>query len=97
MKVAIGYAWVFERAVVFGSVSDLLSTYNKRKRKKFGSFVGVVKAVIPVDPFHVLYVYLKHTPEFLQRQKIRVQRRKLHIKKGELKKIAKITPFLVED
>lgn len=94
MKMVIGYAWVFDNAVVFGDFSDLLSVTAGRGRRKFGELIGVVKGLIPQDPYHVIYFYYKHSKAYLQRQKLRKLRRKLGIKRTELRYLQPLTKFL---
>ena len=48
MMLAVGYAWVFERGVVYAlTVSDVVSV-KPNNRKNFGKVLGVVKGIIPV-------------------------------------------------
>jgi hypothetical protein len=54
----VGYAWFFEKTVIYGSVQDMLSVLRSRTAKnKHGQFVGIVKCLIPTDPYYVLYEY----------------------------------------
>lgn len=71
-RVLVGYAWFFERIVVYGSFSHVTSLFrSKRMRTKAGKFLGVVKGLIPADPFRVLYEYHKHTKGFKKRAWLR--------------------------
>ena len=59
----IGYAWVFENIVVYGNPMEL----GKRMKSQLGEFLGVIKAVMPYDPYKVLYERLKHKKSWLKR------------------------------
>ncbi|MEM3579225.1 MAG: hypothetical protein QXL54_03255 [Candidatus Bathyarchaeia archaeon] len=63
MKCKVGYVWVFENIVVYGNPLQL----GKRIRQQLGDFLGVVKGVIPDDPYYLLYERLKHTRSWKQR------------------------------
>ena len=96
MHVTIGYAFVFENTVMFGqSIQDLLSaTRTKRTRRKHGEYVGTVKGLIPVDPYHVIYFYHKHTEAFKKRQRLRKFLRRHHITKIHMNQQNRIDKFL---
>lgn len=92
MSCVVGVAWVFEKGVVYGSPSDLLSTLRSRTAKsRFGEFIGVVKGLIPIDPYYVLYEYLQDSPSFLLRQRIRRHNKKLGITRLERRGQQKLT------
>jgi hypothetical protein len=59
----IGYAWVFENIVVYGNPLEL----GTRIKSQLGEFIGVIKGVIPTDPYFVLYERLKHTRSWRKR------------------------------
>jgi hypothetical protein len=66
----VGYAFVFENIVVYAK------TFRETLRllvgkKKFGTFLGAVKAVVPYDEYFVLYEYLKDSKKFRERQRER--------------------------
>lgn len=94
LKGEVGHAFVFDNAVVFGGISDLITVTRGRGRRKFGEFLGAVKGVVPVDPYRVLYTYLKDTPAFRRRQAERRLRRRLKIKRTELRKIRSIAEWI---
>jgi len=64
LKAAVGYAWVFENIVVYGSSPLEL---GKRLKSQLGEFLGVVKCLMPYDPYRVLYERLKHTEAWKKR------------------------------
>lgn len=94
LKYKVGHAWIYDNLVIYGDFSDVLSLLRGHGRRKAGSFLGVVKAVIPVDPYRVLYEYLKHSPAYIQRQKVRKHRKKLGITMKELTAIQKLTKWI---
>jgi len=82
----VGYAWFFENTVIYGTIQDVLTVLRSRNAKsKHGQFVGIVKGLIPVDPYYVLYEYLKHSKRFLQRQRERKFRHRMGITKQEMR------------
>lgn len=81
LKWRIGFAWVFEKAIAWGPPQDIFTLLG-RKPKKFGQFIGVVKGVIPVLPFHVPYMWLKHSEAFKKRRFLR----KMGFRRGRLPK-----------
>jgi rRNA processing protein Gar1 len=91
----VGFAWVFEGLVVYGSISDLLTFLrSKVHRKKAGNFVGVVKGLIPVNQTFVLFEYLRHDKRFIQRRKERAFYKRMKITRRQRKHQQKLTPFL---
>lgn len=85
---AVGYAWFFENAVIFGSAQDVISM-KFGGRKNFGEFLGVVRGVVPQDKFQVLYERLKDTAGYKKREQERavlerlgLSRRKMRILKA---------------
>jgi hypothetical protein len=82
----VGYAWFFEKTVIYGSTQDVRTMLGSRNAKnRHGQFVGVVKALIPVDPYYVLFEYFKSTTAFLNRQKERNFQRRRGITKREMR------------
>ena len=67
----LAYAFFFENLVVYGSIHDFLNFLNGSQKKKLGEFLGVVKAVVPRDPYRVAYEWIKHTEGFKKREKQR--------------------------
>lgn len=59
----VGYAWVFSDIVVYGDPHEL----GKRLKSQLGEFLGVIKCVMPSDPYFVLYERLKHTKAWQKR------------------------------
>lgn len=89
MDSKVGLAWFFERTVIYGSYQDVRMVLGSKSKKrilgKHGAFIGVVKGVIPTDPYRVLYECHKHTQAFKERQKIRAFQRKHGISKLEMR------------
>jgi hypothetical protein len=81
LEAKVGYAWVFERAVIYGpgpiresftAVRSLFGMKSKaRIESRFGRFIGPIKGLIPVDPFYVTYEFLKSTPGYKKRKWMR--------------------------
>jgi len=59
----IGCAYVFENIVVYGNPTEL----GKRLKSQLGEFLGIVKGLIPTDPYYLLYMRLKHRKSWLRR------------------------------
>jgi hypothetical protein len=59
----VGYAYVFENVVVYDNPMQL----GKRLKTQLGEFLGIVKGLIPNDPYYVLYQRLKHRSSWLRR------------------------------
>jgi len=59
----VGFAWFFENVVVFGNPLEL----GKRLKSQLGEFLGIVKCVIPKDPYCILYERLKNTKAWEKR------------------------------
>lgn len=89
-QLAIGHVYCFENIVVYGNPLEL----GKRIKSQLGEFLGIVKGVIPVDPYFVLYERLKHKPSYLKRQKLRKFLRKRHITRLTLKRNRKLTEWI---
>lgn len=93
----VGYAWFFEHTVIYGPFLNVLAVFGKKSKNrilsKHGAFIGVVKGLIPVDPFYVLYEYHHHTKAFLERQKFRVWKRKRGITRLQLQNNRKLKEF----
>jgi len=91
MMFQIGFAWCFENAVIFGDAHAMLRCLHRRNAKKrFGLFLGLVKGLIPVDPYYILILDFRHTKGFIERQHLR----KLGVKKRERKYLLKLTRWL---
>jgi hypothetical protein len=91
----VGYAWFFEKTVIYGSASDVLSVLQSRNAKtKHGQFISVVKTLIPVDPYYVLYTYLHDSSAFAKRQRERKFRRKMGITRLEARDQPKLQRWL---
>jgi hypothetical protein len=87
LELQVGFAWCFEKAVVFGDVHAMLMCLHRRNAKnRYGLFLGVVKGLIPKDPYYVLILDFRHTKGFIERQHLR----KLGVKKRERKYLQKI-------
>jgi hypothetical protein len=81
LEAKVGYAWVFEKAVVYGpgslreswrSVKLLMGRKSKKRiESKFGRFIGPVKGLLPVDPYFITYEFLKSTPGYKKRKWMR--------------------------
>ena len=78
----IGYAWYFEKANAYASDPRDILTLLGRKPKKFGEFLGVVKCVIPVLPYHVPYQWVVDSKAFRKRRFLR----KMGFRRGRLPK-----------
>jgi len=63
LRCKVGYAWVFENIVVYGNPLEL----GKRLKSQLGEFLGVIKCVVPDDPYYVLYERIRHTKAWLKR------------------------------
>jgi len=94
--VTVGFAFFFERIVVYGQNSQaLLDLFrSKRMRNKAGKYLGTVKGVILVDPSHVLYEYHTHTKPFLERRRKKRFFRKIGLKREEMKFLKPLEAFL---
>jgi len=91
----IGFAWVFENIVVYGSILDLFSFLrSKVHKRKAGNFIGVVKGLIPYNETFILFEYLHHDKRYLQRMKIRAFNKRMKITRLQQRKQRKLTPFL---
>ena len=80
----VGYAFFFERVVVFspieGSVSTLLSWTSSKGRRRFsGEYLGTVKGIVPVDPYRITYHVHHSTEAFKKRQKDKAWFKRRHI------------------
>lgn len=90
----VGYAWVFEKTAIYGSAQDMISMLRSRNAKnRHGQFVGVVKTVIPVDPYCVLFEYFKSTAAFLKRQKERRFKRRMGITRLQMRDQRKLSKW----
>jgi hypothetical protein len=91
----VGFAWIFENAVVYGSIADVFSILrSKVHRRKFGNFIGVVKGLIPQDETFILFEYLHHDKRYLQRIRERAFNKRMKITQLQQRKQQKLTPFL---
>ena len=67
LEIVVGYAWFFERGVIYGSMSDVLTVRrSKRMRKKLGILLGVVKGLVPRHNQRVCYEYYSRDPKNMQ-------------------------------
>jgi len=59
-ELTVGHAWVFEKGIIYGTLSDVLTIRrSKRMRKKLGNLLGVIKCLIPTHPQRVIYEYFQ--------------------------------------
>jgi len=95
IKTTIGLVWIFENAIVYGSVTDVLTILrSKVHRRKFGNFIGIVKGLIPQHSIFVLFEYLHHDKRYIERQKIRAFKKRIKISQFEQRRQRKLTAFL---
>ena len=84
-KYAIGSIYFFENVVVFGNPLEL----GKRIKSQLGEFLGIVRGIMPVDPYYVLYERIKHLPGFLKKQRIKRQFKKLGMNRKQIRDFKK--------
>lgn len=86
MATGVGYAWICEKSVIYGSVQDFLTMARAKPfSRKHGALMGVIITEIPIDPYYVLYEYLKQDPKFIKRISEKRHWRKLRVTRRSLK------------
>jgi len=93
----VGHAFVFEKSVLYGNLSDLMTMMSgKRSRLKFkGPLLGVVKGVIPSHPTRILYERLEDTPAFKKRKRVRKLRKKLGVTRLEARSLQELDKWIL--
>ena len=70
-NIAIGHIYFFENVVVYGNPLEL----GKRIKSQLGEFLGIVRGLMPVDPYFVLYERIRHRRSYLKRKPQRTLQR----------------------
>jgi len=85
----VGYAFVFENIVVYAE------TFRETLRllvgrKKFGVFLGAVKAVVPYDECFVLYEYLKDSKKYRERKMERSVLKRMGLSRRKMRNLKRL-------